>query len=296
MIVADRWQDYELIDAGGGEKYERWGTYRLVRPDPQAIWPHEPWKRFDARYIRSDKGGGHWQYQHELPKSWLIEYPGLAGLLRFQVEPTGFKHTGLFPEQAANWDYLGARIQKARAQGRQYKVLNLFAYTGAATVAAAVAGASDVVHVDAAKGMNQRAKENLRLSGQEGSHIHVLTDDVLKFVAREIRRGHRYEAIILDPPSYGRGPGGELWKLEERLYPLLAELQQLLNYDEAEACVVLNAYTTGLAASVLQNMLTLTFGQSCPRGRAYADELGLPMTARKLYLPCGSTAHFEVQA
>ena len=244
MWIADKWQDYELLDCGGGEKLERWDKQFLVRPDPQAIWetPHQnpAWKRANARYLRSQTGGGHWE-KKALPESWKVHY----GELTFQVKPMNFKHTGLFPEQAVNWDFV---MDKIRNAGRPIRVLNLFAYTGGATVACAKAGAS-VCHVDAAKGMVAWARENAKLSGLEDAPIRWIIDDCAKFVEREIRRGKTYDAIIMDPPSYGRGPGGEVWKLEENLYPFVKLCAGVLS--DKPLFVLINSYTTGLAPSVL---------------------------------------------
>jgi 23S rRNA (cytosine1962-C5)-methyltransferase len=250
MYLSDQWTDYELLDAGDGDKLERWGDVILQRPDPQAIWPHDPWPRPDARYLRSSSGGGSWQMPRQLPRQWPIHYLAPAGLLTFINEPTGFKHTGLFPEQAVNWDYCAHQILKARQAGREARVLNLFAYTGAASVACSAAGATEVVHVDAAKGMNIRARENLAASGLETRPVRCLTDDVQKFVEREIRRGRRYDGIIMDPPSYGRGPSGELWKLEDALYGLVERASLLLS--DQPLFFLINSYTTGLAPLVLR--------------------------------------------
>ncbi len=285
MWVADKWRDFELLDCSRGEKLERWGNYTLVRPDPQAIWDtprrDERWNVRDGRYRRSETGGGSWD-KGGLPESWIIRY----GELRFQVKPMNFKHTGLFPEQATNWDWAMAKI---RAAGRPIRVLNLFGYTGAATVACAKAGA-EVCHVDAAKGMVAWGKENAALSGLKEAPIRWIVDDCLKFVEREIRRGKRYDAIIMDPPSYGRGPGGEVWKLETNLWPFVSLCAEVLSDDPA--FVILNSYTTGLSASVLsyvcESIFTKKFG-----GRSDSQELGLPVTDSGLYLPCGATCRWE---
>ena len=248
MWIADGWKDYELLDCGGGEKLERWGRQILVRPDPQAIWApegkHRGWRTADARYSRSHTGGGHWD-KKAVPESWPIRY----GDLTFQVKPMNFKHTGLFPEQAANWDFAMEQIRQA---GRPIRVLNLFAYTGAATVACAAAGGS-VCHVDAARGMVSWAKENAKVSGLEDAPIRWIVDDCGKFVEREIRRGRRYDAIIMDPPSYGRGPSGEVWKLEENLWPFVQLVTQVLS--DTPLFFLINSYTTGLAPSVLTYLL-----------------------------------------
>lgn len=290
MYLADRWHDYELLDAGDGEKLERWGTVILQRPDPQAIWPKGQWPKPDARYQRSSAGGGYWQINRQYPATWKISYPGLIQPLQFIIEPTGFKHTGLFPEQAANWDFCTDLIQKARQKGREVRILNLFAYTGAASVACSAAGATEVVHVDASKGMNARARENVIASGLGDRVVRCLADDVQKFVERELRRGRRYDGIIMDPPSYGRGPTGELWKLEDSLYGLIDRTSLLLSDDPLFFLV--NSYTTGLAPLVLRDILGLAIR---PRhgGRVDAQELGLPASRRELILPCGATGRWQ---
>ena len=284
MWIADKWQDYELIDCGGGEKLERWDRQVLVRPDPQAIWetPHANpnWRRANARYHRSQTGGGHWE-KNTLPESWQIRY----GELTFQVKPMNFKHTGLFPEQAVNWDFA---MEKIRNANRPIQVLNLFGYTGAATVACAKAGAS-VCHVDAAKGMVAWGKDNARLSGLADAPIRWIVDDCAKFVEREIRRGRRYDAIIMDPPSYGRGPSGEVWKLEENLFPFVKLCSQVLS--ENPLFVIINSYTTGLAPSVLGYILNLLVA-SRYGGKCTWDELGLPVSETGLALPCGATGRW----
>ena len=282
MWISDKWKDFELLDCSGGEKLERWGKYNLVRPDPQAIWEtpksDSRWSCRDARYRRSETGGGSWD-KGGLPESWQISY----GELRFNVKPMNFKHTGLFPEQACNWDWA---MEKIRTAGRPVSVLNLFAYTGAATVACAKAGAT-VCHVDAAKGMVAWAKENAVSSGLKDAPIRWIVDDCAKFVEREIRRGRRYDAIIMDPPSYGRGPGGEIWKLEDELYGLLTLCVNVLSDDPL--FFMLNSYTTGLSAGCMQHMLGCTVGEKFG-GRVEADEIGLPVGNGGLNLPCGSTA------
>jgi len=284
MWISEHWKDYELLDCGGGEKLERWGNYTLVRPDPQAIWntprKHPGWKRHDARYARSSTGGGQWA-KKDLPERWTVAY----GNLTFNIKPMNFKHTGLFPEQAANWDFAMDQIRHA---GRPVSVLNLFAYTGGATVACAAAGAA-VCHVDAAKGMVAWAKENARSSGLEDRPIRWIVDDCAKFVEREIRRGRTYDAIIMDPPSYGRGPTGEVWKLEDNLYPFVELVSGVLSDDPL--FVILNSYTTGLAPSVvtyiLESIISKKFG-----GHTESQELGLPVTASGLALPCGATGRW----
>lgn len=285
MYISDKWKDFELLDCSKGEKLERWGDYYLVRPDPQAIWEtprtDERWNCRDARYHRSNTGGGSWD-KGRLPESWQINY----GELTFNVKPMNFKHTGLFPEQACNWDFAMDKIRKA---GRPINVLNLFAYTGAATVACAKAGAS-VCHVDAAKGMVSWAKENAASSGLSDAPIRWIVDDCAKFVEREIRRGRRYDAIIMDPPSYGRGPGGEVWKLEQNLWPFVSLCAGVLSDDPL--FVIINSYTTGLSASVLsyvtESIFTKKFG-----GKSDSRELGLPVTDSGLVLPCGATCRWE---
>ena len=282
MYLAKNWTDFSVIDSGGGEKLERWGDVILRRPDPQAIWdkdPAMPWKSADARYTRSSSGGGAWDFRRELPDKWQISYRDL----RFIVHPTGFKHTGLFPEQAANWDFMMSAIKNA---GRPISVLNLFGYTGGATVACAAAGAR-VCHVDAAKGMVAWAKDNAAASGLREAPIRYIVDDCEKFVAREIRRGNRYDAIVMDPPSYGRGPGGEVWRLEDKIAPLLALCAQVLT--DRPLFFILNAYTTGLQPAVLSNLLTIALKNH--NGRVEAQEVCLP-TERGLVLPCGAAGRF----
>ncbi len=280
MYLADAWQDYEILDAGNGNKLERWGQVRLLRPDPQAVWPMQEPRSVDARYIRSASGGGHWEYTKTLPESWTIQYRDLT----FQVRPTGFKHTGLFPEQAVNWDWMRGLVKKAP---KPFRALNLFAYTGGATCALAAAGA-EVVHVDAAKGMVAWAKENLALCGLGDKPVRFIVDDVMKFVLREQRRGRQYEGILMDPPSYGRGPGGEMWKIVENLYPLVAECCKLLS-PEARFFLI-NSYTTGLAPTVLSNVLQAALpGRG---GRIEAGEVGLPISRGTLVLPCGASGRW----
>lgn len=284
MWLADKWKDYELIDCGRGEKLERWGDKILVRPDPQAIWntprKRKEWRVNDGRYSRSHTGGGHWD-KKRLPQHWTVNY----GSLTFKVGPMNFKHTGLFPEQAANWDFAQEQI---RAAGREINVLNLFAYTGGATIACAAAGAK-VCHVDAAKGMVAWAKENAKLSHLEDAPVRWIVDDCGKFVEREIRRGRRYDAIIMDPPSYGRGPSGEVWKLEENLYPFLELVVQVLS--DQPLFFIINSYTTGLAPSVLGYMLDTLITRKYG-GHSECQELGIPVTASGLALPCGATGRW----
>ena len=284
MWIAGDWKDYELLDCGGGEKLERWRDKLLVRPDPQAIWNtprlHGGWKKPDGRYLRSSTGGGSWE-RSRLPGQWQVRWQNLT----FQVKPMNFKHTGLFPEQAVNWAFAQEQIRSA---GREVNVLNLFAYTGAASVACAAAGAK-VCHVDAAKGMVNWAKENAKASGLEDAPIRWIVDDCAKFVEREIRRGRRYDAIIMDPPSYGRGPTGEVWKLEDSLYPFVELCAQVLS-DEP-LFIIINSYTTGLAPSVLTYILETVVSRKYG-GRTVSDEIGLPVTETGLVLPCGATGRW----
>lgn len=285
MWSSTGWKDYELLDCSKGEKLERWGDKILVRPDPQVIWDTDRedmrWRKANARYSRSSTGGGSWD-KKSLPESWQVHYRDLT----FNVKPMNFKHTGLFPEQAVNWDYARDKIERA---GRPISVLNLFAYTGAATVAALSAGAS-VCHVDAAKGMVQWAKENAASSGVEDRSVRWIVDDCAKFIAREIRRGHKYDAIIMDPPSYGRGPGGEVWKLENDLVPFVKLCAGVLSDDPL--FVIINSYTTGLSASTLTYVAQSVFGKRFG-GKAVSDELGLPVTSTGLCLPCGAACRME---
>lgn len=284
MYLANRWKDYEIIDAGSDEKLERWGNTLLLRPDPQAIWPMESRNQVDARYIRSSSGGGHWMFFKKLPESWTISYDDL----RFIVRPTGFKHTGLFPEQAVNWDFMREIVKKhIEFTVKPFRVLNLFAYTGGATCALAAAGA-EVVHVDAAKGIVTWAKNNLAESGLADRPVRFIVDDVMKFVQREKRRGREYEGILMDPPSYGRGPDGEMWRIEAGLYPLVRECAELLS--ENAGFFIINSYTTGLAPAVLRNVLKVALGSK--GGKIDAQEIGLPITNNSLVLPCGCTARW----
>ncbi len=282
MRAATGWSAFEVLDASAGEKLERWGQVTLVRPDPQVIWntPRDSaWEKANARYNRSSEGGGSWSVR-SLPQSeWEISYREL----RFRIRPTGFKHTGLFPEQAVNWDLMSGLI---RAAGRQLNILNLFAYTGGATLACAAAGAR-VCHVDASKGMVQWARENAALSGLSERPVRWIVDDCKKFVEREIRRGVRYDGVVMDPPSYGRGPGGEVWKLEDSVYELVRTCAQVLSEDAR--FFLLNSYTTGLSPSVMQYILSVTVG-AMHGGTVTADEIGLPVKKSGLVLPCGSTA------
>jgi 23S rRNA (cytosine1962-C5)-methyltransferase len=289
MWIADKWTDYEVLSTDNGEKLERWGNYILQRPDPQVIWQTgrdgEDWKKVNAIYHRSTKGGGEWEFI-DLPDVWEIGY----GSLKFRLKPFSFKHTGLFPEQAVNWDWFGGLIRKRKEKDpeKPVKVLNLFAYTGGATLAAAAAGA-EVVHVDASKGMVQWAKENAAVSGLENAPIRFFVDDCVKLVERELRRGNRYDGIIMDPPSYGRGPKGEIWKIEESLYPFVKQAAKLLSDDPL--FFLLNSYTTGLAPSVLTYMIKLEI-ESKHAGATEASEIGLPVRDSRLVLPCGASGRF----
>ena len=285
MYIADGWKDYEVIDTGDGEKLERWGKVILRRPDPQVIWPAENealWKKADAHYHRSNQGGGQWEMLSRIPDQWTIGYKELT----FRVRPTGFKHTGLFPEQAANWDWMSGLIREAH---RPIRVLNLFAYTGGATMACLAAGA-EVCHVDAAKGMVQWAKENQQLSGLTDKPARFIVDDALKFVLREQRRGKQYEGILMDPPSYGRGPDGQVWKLENEVFGLVEECAKLLS--DNPLFFLINGYTTGLQPAVLRNLIEKTVVRR-HGGRAMADELGLPVTQGNIMLPCGASGRWQ---
>ena len=285
MWVADQWKEYEIIDCSKGEKLERWGDYILLRPDPQVLWDlprkNPAWKKLNGHYHRSNKGGGEWEF-FDLPKQWSINYKDLT----FHLKPFTFKHTGLFPEQAVNWDWFSEKIRNAN---REIKVLNLFAYTGGATLAAAKAGAK-VTHVDASKGMVTWGKENAVASGLEDAPIRWLVDDCVKFVEREIRRGNHYDGIIMDPPSYGRGPGGEIWKLEDCIYELISQCEEVLS--DTPLFFAVNSYTTGLSPAVMEYMLKTTL---VPRfgGKTSCDEIGLPVSATGGVVPCGATAIWE---
>ena len=284
MRIADKWKDYSIIATGDGMKLERWNDVYLLRPDPQVIWPERiqmsAYKSLNAIYNRSESGGGGWKILKKMPQEWTVSY----GDLKFLVKPMGFKHTGLFPEQAVNWDRMRELISNA---GRPVNVLNLFAYTGGATVACLVAGAS-VCHVDASKGMVERAGENVRLSGLKDKPVRFIIDDCKKFVQREIRRGRKYDAIIMDPPSYGRGPNGEMWKIESELYPLVELCTEVLS--DNPLFFLINSYTTGLQPMVLKNILTLTVGSKFP-GEVEAYEVGIK-TEEGIDLPCGASGLF----
>ncbi|MDR0223401.1 MAG: class I SAM-dependent methyltransferase [Oscillospiraceae bacterium] len=283
MRTAANWLDYELLDADAGERLERWGDYTLIRPDPQIVWTSRrrgaDWGKTDAVYIRSRSGGGAWEYRSKLPESWNVSYKGLT----FKIKPTGFKHTGLFPEQAVNWDLCADLISGA---GREISLLNLFAYTGGATLACLEAGAS-VCHIDAVKPMVGWAKENAALSGLSGKPVRWITDDAVKFLNREIRRGNRYDAVILDPPSYGRGTGGEMWKFGDSIDSLMRKCAEVLS--EKPLFVMMNGYAAGLSAGAAAYLLNAAFGSGF-KVAVEADEIGLPVKSSGLTLPCGCTA------
>lgn len=284
MIISNDWKDYEILDMANGEKLERWGNIILIRPDPQIIWKDkskpELWKKANAHYHRSKSGGGEWEYIKNVPKVWQIKYKNLT----FNLKPMGFKHTGLFPEQAVNWDFMISKIQKAN---RPIRVLNLFAYTGGATVACLSAGAS-VCHVDSSKGMTAWAKENVASSGLSDAKVRFIIDDVIKFVQREIRRGNQYDAIIMDPPSYGRGANGEVWNIEESLYMLVELCTKVLS--DNPLFFLINSYTTGLSPSILANILKMTIKK---KGKVTSGEVGLPMKESEIVLPCGIYGRWE---
>lgn len=285
MLKADNWKDYEIIDAADGMKLERWNNFVLSRPDPQIIWKEasdlKSWKKADAVYHRSKSGGGEWEFAKQLPESWQIKYKNYT----FNVKPMGFKHTGIFPEQAVNWDFIDKAIS---SRGNKTNVLNLFAYTGGATVAAAAAGAS-VVHVDAAKGMVNWAKENAAASGLGQASIRYIVDDCIKFVEREIRRGRKYDGIIMDPPSYGRGPKGEIWKFEDELYGLVLKCSELLS--DTPLFFIVNSYTTGISHTVVANVLKMTIGKKFG-GKITSDEICLPVKSSDILLPCGAATRW----
>ena len=286
MKLANMWTDYELIDLADGEKLERWGNFKVARPDPQVIWKKKSkptlWKNADAYYHRSKTGGGNWEYRNKLPDKWTVSYKNLS----FYIKTMGFKHMGLFPEQAVNWDWM---IEKIEDANRPIKVLNLFAYTGGATVACAYAGA-EVCHVDAAKGMVSWAKDNITLSNLSDRKVRFIVDDVKKFIEREIRRNNKYDAIIMDPPSYGRGPNGELWKIEDELFDLVELCNQVLT-DKPLFCLV-NSYTTGFSPTVLGNILNMTITERF-KGSVSVGEVGIPVANSNLVLPCGIYGRWE---
>ena len=286
MKLADKWEDYELIDCSNGEKLERWGNVFLLRPDPQVIWDNgnlrNKYNNINSHYHRSNKGGGSWENLKKTPEAWKINY----GDMTFNIKQMGFKHTGLFPEQAVNWDFM---MNKIKNSNREVKVLNLFAYTGGASVACLKAGAS-VVHVDSSRGMVDWAKENVKASGMEDRSIRYIVDDVVKFVKREIRRGNKYDAIVMDPPSYGRGSNGEVWDIEKDLYGLVELCLDILVNEPL--FFIINSYSTGLSKDIFTNVLKLTLGKKC-RGKIYSDEIGIPIKNTDLVLPCGMYARFE---
>jgi len=285
MITSENFKDYRLLDAGDREKLENWKGIILRRPDPMALWPKtkpELWENADACYHRSDKGGGYWEFRKKLPESWNVTYCNLT----FKVSPTGFKHTGLFPEQCANWDL----IRKLVEGKKDVRILNLFAYTGAATMAAASAGAEEVVHLDASKGINEWAKENMKLSGLQDKTIRFIVDDALKFTSREIRRGRKYDGIIMDPPSYGRGPDNELFRFEDKINPLITNCLQLLKDDPL--FFIINTYTTGYSSTVMYNTLKRHAEATGLRGTVEADEIGIRIQDSDYVLPCGQTTRW----
>lgn len=278
MNISNNWTDYECLKTGDGEKLERWGNIILNRPDPQIIWPKkEKWNNYDGHYHRSSEGGGHWSFKKKLPEYWTIKYKDLT----FKVSPTNFKHTGIFPEQAANWDYITEKIEEYLKNHDEIHILNLFAYTGCATMAAAKAKATEVVHVDASKSINEWAKDNMKLCNLENQKIRFITDDVIKFLEREKRRGHVYQGIIMDPPSYGRGPNKEVWKFENDFPKLLEKVKNVL--DEDYAFLLISSYTTGISHISLKNILKLEF----PNQKIETGENCLPVTENNLILPCG---------
>ena len=299
MFVSDKWKDYELLYCGGGEKYERWGDVILRRPDPQAVWPvirngkeisMDDLDKPNALYTRSDQGGGAWTKLKSYPSTWKIDYESLGKKLTFIIEPTAFKHTGLFPEQASNWDFCGDLIEKAKAAGKKdIRILNLFAYTGAQTLACSAHGADEVVHVDASKGMIARAKEIIKASGLEGNYVRFIAEDCMKFVEREIRRGRKYDGIIMDPPSYGRGPKGELWKLEDSFYDLVKLCANVISDDPL--FFIASSYATGITAQASGQIFKLAL----PGGKVEAEELMLPVSKMGVLLPCGQTARWSAK-
>lgn len=286
MLITNKWKEYECLDAGEGEKLERWNNVVLRRPEPNALWKkgnNNIWTQADAVYHRSDKGGGFWEKRKKFNDYWCVRYKSLT----FKVSPTGFKHTGLFPEQASNWDFI---INKIQNSGRKIKVLNLFGYTGGATVAASFAGA-DVVHVDASLGMNEWAKENIKLNKLENNKVRFITDDCLKFVKRELRRGNKYDAIIMDPPTYGRGPNKELWKFEDNLYNLIEVCLEILS--DNPLFILISSYTKGVTPTLLENIMKTSILEKFNKGKITCEELCLPITEKNLILPCGICGRWE---
>lgn len=286
MFLAKDWKDYEIIDCSNGEKFERWGNIKLLRPDPQIIWDNgnlkDKYDDINAFYVRSNKGGGHWENLRKTPERWTVAYKDL----KFNIKQMGFKHTGLFPEQAVNWDFMMDKISRSK---RDIKVLNLFAYTGGATVACLKAGAS-VVHVDSSRGMVDWAKENVVLSDLEDKPVRYIVDDVVKFIKREIRRGNKYDAIVMDPPSYGRGANGEVWDIEKDLYPLVELCMEILS--DNPLFFIINSYTTGLSKEVFTNILKKTIALKY-KGEIYSEEIGLPIKGSELVLPCGICSRYS---
>lgn len=289
MKLANEWEEYKILDMANGQKLEKWGDVVLARPDPQIIWKNKSddnmWKKVNAVYHRSKEGGGYWEFNKQMPKQWQIKYKNLT----FNIKPMGFKHTGLFPEQAVNWDWMINKIKEEKKQNNEIKVLNLFAYTGGATVACLSAGAS-VVHVDSSKGMTLWAKDNVISSGLENRPVRFIVDDVIKFVNREIRRGNKYDAIIMDPPSYGRGTNGEVWQFEDNIYDLVELCNKVLHDDPL--FFLINSYTTGISLKVLENILYMTVGKN-NSGKIESGEIGIPMENSKLILPCGIYGRYE---
>lgn len=289
MLVSNEWKDYELLDMAKGQKLEKWGKYILIRPDPQIVWDKKTnpklWEKADAKYIRSNTGGGHWEKYSKIDENWSIKYKNLV----FNLKPMGFKHTGLFPEQAVNWDYIISKISQRTKKNQEVKVLNLFAYTGGATVAALSAGAS-VCHVDSSQGMVNWAKENVSSSGLRERHVRFLVDDVVKFVNREIRRNNKYDMIIMDPPSYGRGKNGEVWSIEKDINNLLCLCSKILSDNPIS--VVINTYTGGLSGTIIENVAKLAFSENNPK-KIFHNEIGLRQKNSEFVLPCGITTICE---
>ena len=289
MLVSNEWKDYELLDMAKGQKLEKWGKYILIRPDPQIVWDKKTnpklWEKADAKYIRSNTGGGHWEKYSKIDENWSIKYKNLA----FNLKPMGFKHTGLFPEQAVNWDYIISKISQRTKKNQEVKVLNLFAYTGGATVAALSAGAS-VCHVDSSQGMVNWAKENVSSSGLRERPVRFLVDDVVKFVNREIRRNNKYDMIIMDPPSYGRGKNGEVWSIEKDINNLLCLCSKL--FSDNPISVIINTYTGGLSGTIIENVAKLAFSENSPK-KIFHNEIGLRQKNSEFVLPCGITTICE---
>lgn len=289
MLVSNEWKDYELLDMAKGQKLEKWGKYILIRPDPQIVWDKKTnpklWEKADAKYIRSNTGGGHWEKYSKIDENWSIKYKNLV----FNLKPMGFKHTGLFPEQAVNWDYIISKISQRTKKNQEVKVLNLFAYTGGATVAALSAGAS-VCHVDSSQGMVNWAKENVSSSGLRERPVRFLVDDVVKFVNREIRRNNKYDMIIMDPPSYGRGKNGEVWSIEKDINNLLCLCSKILSNNPIS--VIINTYTGGLSGTIIENVAKLAFSQNNPK-KIFHNEIGLRQKNSEFVLPCGITTICE---